>query len=291
MAIEARPADAAQAERAPAEPNRWKRTRKNWRKRTRKWPWAAIAVFLFAVAVAVALITVGSIWASGDVPLEAAKAGLQLLAIAIFGGAVAAAFRWLEASRDELRRSEAASREEERRLDDYRAARVVELWDAYHQIKSVRRALRAAGFAAPSGKLTDEQIEAFHTRMLELNDAQLTLEKLVKLIDGQEDVFGPECASITDGISRAEQYIGHIITDWEESQAIRVGADLAEIRKQSATKPRKLWPFLDSAHADDGFKKQVSAPIRDAATKIQSLRIKTIRTDVPERELSDAEES
>jgi hypothetical protein len=205
MAMKARPTDAAQAEHAPTEPNWWKRTMSWW-----NWRRAAIAVFLFAVAVAVGLITVGSIWASGDVPLEAAKAGLQLLAVAIFGGAVAAAFRWLEAYRDEQRRTEAASRveqrrceaasrEEERRLDDYRAARVAELWDAYNRIKTVRRALRAAGFAAPSGKLTDEQIAVFRTRMVELNDAQLSLEKLVKLINGQKDVFGREYASITDG--------------------------------------------------------------------------------------------
>jgi hypothetical protein len=56
------------------------------------------------------------------------------------------------------------------------------LWDAYNRIKTVRRALRAAGFAAPSGKLTDEQIAAYHRRMVELNDAQLSLEKLVKVI-------------------------------------------------------------------------------------------------------------
>ena len=257
------------------------------------WNWrrAAIAVFLFAVVVAVSLIIVGSIWASGDVPLEAAKAGLQLLAVAIFGGAVAAAFRWLEAYRDEQRRSEADSREQQRRLDDYRAARVAELWDAYNRIKTVRRALRAAGFAAPSGKLTDEQIAVFRTRMVELNEAQLGLEKLVKLINGQEDVFGREYASITDGISRAEHYVGHIITAWENSQAIRAGADLAEIRTPSASKKlSNLWPFLDRASAADGFKSEVSIPIRDAATKIQSLRIKTIRTDVPEPKLSDEEE-
>jgi hypothetical protein len=271
MAMEAGPADAAQAERASAEPNWWKRMTNRAR--------AAIVVFLVAVAVAVVLIIVGSIWASGDVALEAAKAGLELLAVAILGGAVAAAFRWLEADRDE-----------QRRLDEYRAERVGELWDAYHRIKAVRRALRAAGFAAPSGKLTGEQLAVFCTRMMELNDAQLSLEKLVKLIDGQDDVFGEECGSITKWISQAEGYVGRIITAWENSQAIQAGADLAEIRMQSANKKLgNLWPFLDSAHAG-GFKSEVSKPIRDAATKIQSLRIKTIRANVPERKLSDEDE-
>jgi hypothetical protein len=169
------------------------------------------------------------------------------------------------------------------------------LWDAYNRIKTVRRALRAAGFAAPSGKLTDEQIAAYHRRMVELNDAQLSLEKLVKVIKGQEDVSGEEYASITDGILGAERYVGHIITGWENSQAIRVGADLAEIRKLSANKRSgNPWSFLDSTSAAEaGFKDQVSRPIRDAVTKIQSLRIKTIRTNVPEPEpeLSDEEKS
>ena len=120
----------------------------------------------------------------------------------------------------------------------------------------------------------------FHKRMVELNDAQLSLEKLVKLITGQEDVFRQECASITKGLSGAEKYVGYIITGWENSQAICVGADLAEIRGSSANKAlENLWPFL--ARAGEGkekFKSQVSAPIRDAATRIQSLRIKAIRT-------------
>lgn len=270
MAIEARSADAAQPERTSTEPNWWKQMTTRSR--------LAVAVFLLAVFVAAVLILVGSIWASGDVALEAAKAGLQLLAVALLGGAVAAAFRWLDADRDE-----------QRRLDDYRSARVGELWDVYHQIKAVRRALRAAGFAATSGRLTDEQIAVFRTRMVELNDAQLSLEKLLKLIDGQDDVFGRECGSITEGISQAERYVGHIITAWENSQAIQAGADLGEIRIQSAhEKLGDLWPFLEGASAG-GFKSQVSKPIRDAATKIQSLRISAIRTDVPE--LSDEDEN
>ena len=268
MAMEAGPADAAQAERVSAEPNWWKRLTKRAR--------AAAVVFSFAVAVAVVLIVVGSISASGDVALEVAKAGLELLGVALLGGAVAAAFRWLEDDRDE-----------QRRLDDYRAARVGELWDAYHRIKAVRRALRAAGFAAPSGKLTGEQVAVFCTRMVELNDAQLNLERLVKLIDGQDDVFGEECGSITRWISQAEGYVGGIIKAWENSQAIQAGADLADIRMQSADKKLgNLWPFLDGAYAG-GFKSDVSIPIRDAATKIQSLRIRTIRANVPERKLSD----
>lgn len=270
--MEARPVDAAQAERTAPEPNWWKRMA--------NLPHLAIAVFLLAVAVAAVLIIVGTIWASGDVALEAAKAGLQILAVAILGGAVTAAFRWLD-----------ADRADQRRLDDYRAARVGELWDAYHRIKAVRRALRAAGFAAPSGKLTDEQIAVFRTGMVELNDAQLNLERLVKLIDGQDDVFRRECGSITKGISQAEQYVGRIITAWENSQAIQAGADLGEIRIQSADeKLRNLWPFLDKA-SSGGFKSEVSRPIRDAATKIESLRIKTIRTDVPERKLLDEDDN
>lgn len=91
-----------------------------------QWHWPA-AIFLTVAAVAVAMIVAGKS-GSDDFALELAKAGLQLLVVAIFGGAVSQAFRSLDAHREELRR-----------IDAYRAATVDKLFDAYHQVKAVRR--------------------------------------------------------------------------------------------------------------------------------------------------------
>jgi hypothetical protein len=102
--------------------------------------WLPVAAWVVA-AVAVAMIAIGLVAAdgkSGGIWFELARTGLGVLAIAILGGATAASFRSREAHRESLHRR-----------DEYRAAFVGELWEAYHRIKAVRRALRAAGFGGP----------------------------------------------------------------------------------------------------------------------------------------------
>ena len=123
---------------------------------SRRVPWWVIVVFLLALLVAVAAIWVGaakSTSRSADLWFEVTKAGLQLFAIALLGGAVAWAFKILD-----------ARREDRRRQDEYLARIADQLWDAYLRVKSVRRALRAAGFAPQAWRepisvvLTEEQV-------------------------------------------------------------------------------------------------------------------------------------
>jgi len=263
----------------------WDRTRRG----ARQWPWLAIATFLAAAVLAGVLIFVGKA-SSGDLSFELSKAGIQLLAIVIFGGAVAAAFRSLDARREDLRR-----------LDAYRAATVDELLDAYHRIKAVRRALRASGFdqqdsesvsaeqcAAYHGvkavrralracgfdKLDSERVSAeqsadFRARMEALNDAQLALEKLAQIVHDEKRVFGAHHACIARLIRKAEKYVGNVIKDWEEhGRNVQAGADLAEV-----TRPlTRLKAFLGGAYDDEGIKRDLSEPIYVAASLIQSLR-------------------
>lgn len=233
---------------------RWSRTRLG----ARQWPWLAIATFLVAAVLAVVLIIVGSV-GSGDLSFELAKAGIQLLAISIFGGAVTAAFRSLDARREDLRR-----------LDAYRATTVNELLDAYHRIKAVRRVLRASGFdKGDSPPVSADQSADFRTRMEALNDAQLALEKLAQVVDGEKRVFGADHASIARLIRKAEDYVGNVIQEWERhGRNVQAGADLAEV----TTPLTNLKTFLGGAYDEEGIKRDLSKPIYEAARRIQSLR-------------------
>jgi hypothetical protein len=261
MATRTRPPETIQAEGAPCGPSRSRRVGNRageWRARLREWPWPALAIFFGAAVCAGLFILLGELL-SGRIPFEAAKAGIQLLAVAILGGAVAWAFRWLD-----------DRREQRRRLDDYRVKAIADLQDAYHQAKTVRRALRAAGFdkAGAGMRLTADQASTFHTRMEQLDDARTALEKLVDIPHGWEWIYGPDHAAITGAIDRAEKYLGKITKVWEkEAVKIREDADLASIAKDSA-----LQGFLDDADAHGGIKESLSEPIRDARKGIQALR-------------------
>jgi len=229
----------------------------------RQWP--AIAIFLFVAALAGVFILVGS-GGSTTLSTELTKAGVQLFAVAILGGAVAEAFRSLN-----------AHREEQRRIDEYRAATVDKLFDAYHQSKAVRRALRAAGFrntGPPS--MSTEQAAEFHARMDLLNDAQLALERLANDVRDNHPVFGVQGTEIAVLISNAERYVGHIVDDWQEhGTSVCDGADFAVVMGSLQYTPQ----FLGRPREAGGIKEFLSAPIYEAVRRIQSLRFGTDPAD------------
>lgn len=236
---------------------------KKWRHPARI-PWSVIAIFLFALLVAVVLFSVGaanSTSRSADVWFEATKAGLQLGAIVILGGAVAWAFRALD-----------QSREDRRRLDEYLGAVADELWDAYRQVKAVRRKLLAAGFRQPaSGTVSAEQSAEFRAQIDVLIDAQLTLEKLKRGVETQPSLYSPDDTGIRSLLRDAEDYVNKVIATWEHhGNEIKAGADLDQV-----TKLENLQPFLGPARAPEGLKVKLSKPVEHAAARIQSLRFGT----------------
>jgi hypothetical protein len=246
------------------------RTHRMWgalRRSGEEAPRLVVATFSLAGLCAVAFIVIGatsSTGDSGDLWFELAKGGIQLLTVVILGGAVAAAFRSLDARRDDRRR-----------LDEFRAGFVHELLDAYRRIKAVRRSLRASGMRAPTGgSVSPEQSADFRTQMEVLVDAQLTLEELARDVRTQTQLFGPDGDRIGSLIRTSEKHINHAIGDWEKhGNSVRPGADLAE-----AVGPLEhLQAFLASA-SKGGFKENVSEPIVEAARLIQSLRLDGARS-------------
>jgi hypothetical protein len=244
-------------------------------------PRPVVWTIVFVVAVAVGAIGVGAALSDqpGDLPFEAAKAGIQLLAVAVLGGAVTYAYRVLDErrqerarvaaeSREDKRRKEAEAREERRLLDDYRAGIARDLIEAYHAIKTVRRTLHASGFRPPaSGTLSAEDREMLWRQMEALVGAQLALERVVSEVEAQPPVFEPHVAAITSMLGGAEEYVNDAITDWQQhGPGFEVGVELA-----SAISPaRNLRRFLSGVQ----MKAAVSRPIVEAVRLIHSLRLR-----------------
>lgn len=216
------------------------------------WVVAAVAVAMIAIGLVAADGTSGGIW------FELARTGLGVLAVAILGGAAAASFRSREARRESLRRR-----------DEYRAAFVSELWDAYHRIKAVRRALRAAGFGAPQGELSAKQALDFHAQMDILDDAQLALEKLVRTVRRERDVFDPYDKRLLFLLSTAENYVKDVLADWEKhGREVRGRSDFAE----AMTDFENLQSFLGRARKAGGIKRRVSVAVERASDLVYALQ-------------------
>jgi hypothetical protein len=254
----------------------------------------AVAAVIAVVMILLGWVTVES--RSDEASAELVKTGLQIVAVVVVGSAVAAAFR---------ARSE--RRDDERRIDEYLATKVNELWAAYHRIKAVRRTLRAAGFHKRQAgrRLNATQHSRFHAQMRVLNDAQLTLEQLVREISGQRQIFGRHADCVVWLLGRAEHYVNDVIGDWEKHgweveegidfAALADGPDhkgdptlrhlnkfLGEARPDADSVPEgATHPAADCAAADrqphkgrdwHGIKAGVSIPIERAAELIQATR-------------------
>jgi hypothetical protein len=229
-------------------------------------PWMVIAVFLIALFVAVAAMWLGasnSTSRASDLWYEVTKAGLQLFAIALLGGAVAWAFKILD-----------ERREDRHRRDEYLATVADQLWDTYLGVKSVRRALRAAGFGplgsgrTVSAPLTEERVKDFQEQMDLLSDAQTTLEKLKAGIKTQPPLYYPVSSDVLANVTAAETYVSDVMEVWEKhSEEIEVGAYLSNVAGFA-----NLQLFLDHARIPGGLKEKMSYPVDDAALLIQSLR-------------------
>jgi hypothetical protein len=228
------------------------------------------AIFAAVALIAIVLFAAGAAFSTsrGDLPFEVAKAGVQLFAIVLLGGAATFAFGELNDRREQRREIAAEAREERRALDAYRAEVAGELIGAYHRVKAVRRTLRAAGFEPPvSATLTVEQRAEFWEQLKLLNACQLTLEKVSRDIEGQPGVYGEDHASIKKEIDRVEDHVNKIIANWEEyGRTFTVDADLATIMAPM----KSLRSFLLGARVKD----YVANPISDAARRIHALRLR-----------------
>jgi hypothetical protein len=207
----------------------------------RHFPLEAWAILV----VAVAMLVIGLVGADGKsegIWFELARAGVGVFAVAFLGGGAAASFREREIERENARRQ-----------DEYRGEFVSELWDAYHEIKSVRRALKAVGVRRAAPELTPEQAGALQRQMPRLDAAQLTLEKLFRTVRRERDAFCPYDQRLLFLLRTAENYAKKVLDDWE--------------RHKSKHLPR----FLGTAKGPGGVK-DLSIAVEQAANLVYALR-------------------
>ena len=161
--------------------------------------------------------------------LEVAKAGVQVVAVGVLGGALAAIWQNIRARRD---------REIER--NDKVLAELVSLVALYNDVKAVRRILRSLGLdlntypaneqeQAKNALLTEEQARGFHAQMLILSGLQLGFEAKVKQF-GQTDFLDNDTGEVVEALSRIEEHLNQTLDLWEENGwRIREGTPLAVV--------------------------------------------------------------
>ena len=233
-----------------------------------------VGVFVVAVTLAV----VGTLLAGdkqSDVAADAAKAGIQLGVIGLLTTAVTQALKRFNDQRDERakraevereqrERQASAEREEARRLNDYRLTVFRNFIDVYNRVKTVRRALRAAGLSAPlTGTLEPWQLDEFNVQMRALNEAELSLEKIEHEVAARKDLF-PHAQEEIPALIASQIYLRKVLNAWEKralcSPKLDVNRTKSVVRLEDFVAKRKdrnvtdFWPYFskfeDAIRAD-----------------------------------------
>ena len=185
-----------------------------------------------AVTITAALLAHGTSekWFD-DLWFEVAKAGVQVVAVGVIGGALTAVWRshseWSEGQREQ--RSKV--REE-----------LVELFTLYNDVKRVRRTLKSQGLdlmardrpddtgAGVGRTLTKEQVRVFHEQMALLTNAQLGFESKARQF-GQTDLLGDDTEKVVSELGRIESYLHQVLAAaWERrGWTVRTGTDLSPV--------------------------------------------------------------
>jgi hypothetical protein len=121
-----------------------------------------------------------------------------------------------------------------------------------------------------SGALSEEQCREYDLQMKELDDAQLSLETLMRAVEYDDGrIFGDRRDDLQAKLHSAERYVNQVIDDWEDHRhEVRPGAELA----LALGTQQHLGRFLDDAHVEDGMKEKLSLPVAEAVRFVQELR-------------------
>lgn len=214
-----------------------------------------VGVVISGLVVAAGLVAVGvrlTHLGSSQIGIEIIKAGLQLGVIAIVGGGVASALKYLE-----------SLREKQRMINDYRLNVLRDVTISYNQIKSIRRVLRSLGFnSLTASPLAPDQVMEFQAQMKSLNDAQLTLERTKREVKVRSDAF-PE--GVSDLLREAEDYVRKVLRDWEKH-----GVNIVANASREVLAPMvHLRSFLESA--ENGFEDGIGSKMKLIQKQISSL--------------------
>jgi hypothetical protein len=229
--------------------------------------------------VAVALIVVGALSAndSEGVGLEAAKAGFQLLVLAIVGAGVTGALDWFRRQQDADRRAHERQQDadrgaherqedERRRVNDAAVELLRALIDSYNKLKGTRRTLRALGLPPAASAMSPRQEQAFEREMRTLLEVKAVFEQIGREIGVRlEEDDTRQRTRPQELLAGMESYVKEVLDEWE-SHGERLASGNDDVGSRAA------WPclraFLEHSGDDPNrqFRTRASQPLRDIET-------------------------
>lgn len=222
---------------------------------------AMIVVWLGLTGIVVILLVVWSASPTDDkwsqnLLLEVAKAGIQLLAVGVLGGALGFAWKALATEKEKEAERRAKVRSE-----------LLDIVALYNNVKSVRRSLRSIGLdpkynhqynePPPSadidnhGNFTKCQAQDFQEQMRTLNTLQLDFESKKRQFS-QTDFLGEETPNVVANLEVIEKHLNKIVKEvWEKGGgAIQAGVSIEAV----STKLISLFDTIE-------FREAVSDPL------------------------------
>ena len=172
---------------------------------------ALVLVILFFVGIAIAVWANSLSATQNDIWSSISRAGVGIAFTTVAGVIATGAFRLVDVRR---------GRDQERRKIFH------DVVEAYNQIKSARRRLRALGLLeARKEVLHAEEVKELRSAMAELNDAQLRFEAIKRECE-QSDLFTNKGSIITE-LGSVEAYVNYCLLKKWELNASRIwdGAD------------------------------------------------------------------
>jgi hypothetical protein len=191
--------------------------------------WLRRLMLLFATT---ALIAVGLIaWGLAEaepnaLALEAGKVGMQLAVVTVLGLALTYVLGRVDEARQERARRAEVEREERRRLNEYQLTVFRAALDAYHDVKAVRRRLRARGFArrVAEPEHGERRLKDFDEQMLALNEAELELERVEREIAAMQAVFANAWKS-RGRLTTVTRFLREVLDAWETDALLATEPD------------------------------------------------------------------
>jgi hypothetical protein len=196
-------------------------------KRRRHVQAVLVAALVFAGALSIGGIVIGMFKTDLDDEfwLEVARAGVQVLAVVVIGGAVAAAWRYLEQERSDQQKRLADERERQRQLHEQQLAVFRQIVESYNEVKAIRRTLRSIGLREATGTMSETQVGGFRELMMRLNLVQLAFEALKREL-GETDFFKEDTAEIVKRLYYIESHLNKVLQVWEkDGSSIEFGSD------------------------------------------------------------------
>lgn len=135
-----------------------------------------------------------------DIQLEIVKACLNIIVVVVFGSTAK-----LLGDRWQRRKQQKDARRQ------FREKMLVDLVDAYSDVKQGRRILRARAFDR-DGKL---DLNIYDSQQEALSKARLRIEGILRRVEANHVAFGNQLQGLIDALSHMESHLDNLSEEWE----------------------------------------------------------------------------